>query len=96
MRKGAIFVYKKPPPVRVMVGLFLILLSYVIGWPAVGALGLVALYTGKPLILAVGGPLVYGLSHLMFLIGMYYAGKDYAMACLGRIKTAWKERTWTN
>lgn len=79
-----------------MIGLFLILFSYVIGWPAVGALGLVSFYTGNPLILAVGGPLVYGLSHLMFLIGMYYAGKDYAMACLGRIKNAWKERTWKN
>lgn len=75
-----------------MAGLFLILLSYVIGWPAVGALGLISLYTGKPLILAVGGPLVYGLSHVVFLIGMYYAGKDYAAACLKWVKKAWKER----
>ncbi len=81
---------------RVMAGLFLILLSYVIGWPAVGALGLISLYTENPLILAIGGPLTYGISHLMFLIGMYYAGKDYAAACLERIKQAWKERTWTS
>ncbi len=79
-----------------MAGLFLILFSYVIGWPAVGALGLVSFSTGNPLILAVGGPLMYGLSHVMFLIGMYYAGKDYATACLGRIKNAWKGRKWTN
>ena len=68
-----------------MAGLFLILFSYVIGLPAVGALGIIAHYTGKPLILAVGGPLVYGLSHLMFLIGMYFAGRDYAVACLKQV-----------
>ncbi len=78
-------IYKKRPTVRVMAGLFLILISYVIGWPAVGALGIIALYTGKPLILVVGGPLMYGLSHLVFFIGMYFAGRDYAVACLKQV-----------
>ena len=73
--------YKKRPTVRAMAGLFLILLSYVIGWPAIGALGVISLSMGNPLLLVVGGPLVYGLSHLVFLIGMYLAGKDYAAAC---------------
>ena len=73
--------YKKRPSVQVMVGLFLILLSYVIGWPAIGTLGVISVSMGKPLLLVVGGPLVYGLSHLVFLIGMYFAGKDYAAAC---------------
>ena len=91
LRKGAIFVYKKPPSVRVMVGLFLILLSYVIGWPAVGVLGAISFYTGKPLILVVVGPLVYGLSHLVFLIGAYYAGKDYAAACWKWIMNSLRE-----
>ena len=33
-------------------------------------------------ILVIGGPLVYGLSHLVFLAGMYLAGRDYAAAYL--------------
>ena len=93
LRKGVIFVYKKRLPVRVKAGLFLILLSYVIGWPAVGAIGAISFYTGKPLLLVICGPLVYGLSHLVFLVGVYFAGKDYAAACwkwvmnsLGKIK----------
>ena len=89
-------IYKKRPSVRVMVGLSLILLSYIIGWPAVGALGLISIYTEEPLILIVGGPLVYGVSHLVFFIGMYFAGRDYALACLKRVKKVLKERKWMN
>ena len=43
-------------------------------------LGLLAFYTGEPLTLAIGGPLTYGLSHLVFLAGLYLAGKRYAVA----------------
>jgi len=89
-------IYKKRPTVRVMAGLFLILISYVIGWPAVGVLGAISLYAEKPLILIIGGPLVYGVSHLVFLIGIYLAGRDYALACLKRVKKALKERKWMN
>ena len=96
LRKGVLFVYKKRPPVRVMAGIFLILLSYAIGWPAVAVLGGVSVYTGKPLILAVGGPLAYGFSHVVFLIGIYYAGKDTAKIYLKRLLKALKERKWMN
>ncbi len=96
LRKEALFVYKKLPPVRVLVGLFLILLSYVIGWPAVALLAGIAVYTRKPLILAVGGPLVYGFSHAVFLVGIYYAGKDVAKTYLKQFLKALKERKWMN
>ena len=72
--------FKKRPTATVILGIFLILFSYVIGWPVVGALGLLSFYTGKPLILMIGGPLTYGLSHLVFLAGLYFAGKPYAIA----------------
>jgi len=29
------------------------------------------------LLIAIGGPLVYGFSHLVFLLGMYLAGYNY-------------------
>jgi hypothetical protein len=79
-----------------MIGLSLILLSYVICWPAIGVLGAISLHTKEPLILTVGGPLMYGVSHLVFLIGIYFAGRDYALAYLKRAKKALKERKWMN
>jgi hypothetical protein len=40
----------------VWAGLFLVGLSYVIGWPAVAAFGVLAAWFREPLIIAVGGP----------------------------------------
>ena len=51
--------------------------SYIIGWPAIGALGILAVYFNRPWLVAVGGPVMYGLSHLVFLLGMYLAGYNY-------------------
>jgi hypothetical protein len=67
---------RKPSP-RVWAGLFLVGLSYLIGWPVVAALGVLAAWFREPLIVAVGGPLTYGLSHLMFLAGAWLAGARY-------------------
>ena len=73
-------VYREKPAMQVYAGITLILISYVIGWPMVAVLGLMAYHAGEPLILAIGGPLVYGLSHLVFLAGLVLAGKRYALA----------------
>lgn len=73
-------IFKIRPNLRILFGLFLIAFSYVIGWPAVGALGGVSIYLKEPLIIAIGGPMVYGISHLVFLCGMYFAGREYANA----------------
>jgi len=68
---------RRNPSPRVWTGLFLVGLSYVLGWPAVGALGVLAVWFREPLILAVGGPLTYGLSHVLFLVGAWLAGARY-------------------
>ena len=47
------------PPVRVVVGLSLLGASYVLGWPAVIALGAAAAWLRQPKLLLVG-PVVYG------------------------------------
>ena len=70
--------FKARPTPRICVGLFLMGFSYVIGWPLISVLGALAVYLGKPMIIAVGGPVAYGLSHLVFTIGMYFAGVTYA------------------
>lgn len=67
---------RRPSP-RVWVGLFLVGLSYIIGWPAVAVFGVLAAWFREPLIVAVGGPLTYGLSHLVFLTGAWLAGAQY-------------------
>lgn len=73
-------VYTNRPTPKVMVGLFLMFFSYVIGWPLIGALGWLAYYTGQPLIVVIGGPVAYAVSNVVFWIGIYLAGKSYAAA----------------
>ena len=51
-----------------------IALSYVISWPLIALLGIAAVHYGNAAILVVGGPVAYGLSHLVFMLGMYLAG----------------------
>lgn len=70
--------FKEKPSLKVLIGIFLIAFSYLIGWPAVSLLGTLAVLLGKPLIVVVGGPVTYGLSHLVFLFGMYLAGAEYS------------------
>ena len=70
---------KRKPTAREQFGIFLVLFSYVIGWPAVAFFGFLSLYLKQPLVLIIGGPLMYGTAHVVFLVGMYIVGKDYAM-----------------
>lgn len=70
--------FRKRPTARIWTGVAAIVLSYIICWPAIGVLGTLSVYYGKPLLLAIGGPLLYGFSHLVFLAGMYLAGEKYS------------------
>ena len=54
------------------------LISYVIGWPLITLLGILAVYYEQPALVLLGGPMAYGLSHLVFLLGMYLAGARYS------------------
>ena len=67
----------KPTP-QVWIGLGFVGLSYIIGWPAVALLAWISYHLREPLILVIGGPVIYGLSHLVFLAGSYLAGMHYA------------------
>ena len=69
--------FKERPSPRALVGIVAIGISYIIGWPAVALLGVISIHLGKPMIAIIGGPLTYGLSHLVFILGMYLAGADY-------------------
>ncbi|MCP4131321.1 MAG: hypothetical protein GY754_10100 [bacterium] len=68
------------PKGKVLFGIILVGISYILGWPAVGFFGFLAAYLEEPLVAAIGGPAIYGFSHVLFWWGLYLAGKDYAKA----------------
>ena len=74
--------FNKKPSLQIIIGLLTIGLSYLIGWPTVAGLGIVAIKLNQPLIAIIGGPLTYGLSHLVFILGMYLAGAEYTVIFL--------------
>ena len=67
---------EKPTP-SMIVGLILIAFSYVIGLPAVIALGVIAVWLKDKRIVLIGGPLIYAISTILFIIGIKMAGKKY-------------------
>jgi len=75
--KADLSAFKKKPTVRIILGISAIGFSYIIAWPAISVLGIISIYLNKPLLVVIGGPLLYGLSHLVFLLGMYLAGAKY-------------------
>ena len=79
--------FKEKPTSRVLLGIFTIGFSYVIGWPAIAALGAFSIYVEQPLLIVIGGPVLYGFSHLVFIGGMYLAGAKYT-----RILLRWATR----
>jgi hypothetical protein len=85
--KADLSAFKERPSPRAIAGISAIGISYIIGWPAVLLLGVVSVHLGKPMIAVIGGPLTYGLSHLVFILGMYLAGADYT-----RIFLRWATR----
>jgi hypothetical protein len=68
---------KQRPSARTWFGISFMGFSYIIGWPAIIALGFVSVQVNRPWLVAVGGPVLYGLSHLVFLLGMVLAGTQY-------------------
>lgn len=70
--------FQEKPSLEVIAGIFLILLSSLLGWPAVAVSGVLAVKLDEPLIAVLGGPLVYGFSHLVFWLGMYFSGARYS------------------
>lgn len=67
---------EKPTP-SMVAGLIMIGFSYVIGLPAVVAMGIIAVWVKKPLVAVIGGPLIYAISTIIFIIGIRMAGKTY-------------------
>jgi peptidoglycan/xylan/chitin deacetylase (PgdA/CDA1 family) len=79
--------FKTSPSPRFLFGVGLVLFSYVLGWPMVGLFSLLSAYFQAPALLILG-PASYGFSHLVWMFGMYLAGRNcikYADAVLSWI-----------
>jgi hypothetical protein len=73
---------REKPSKSAVAGLILIAFSYVIGLPAVIFMGIMAVWMKEPLVGIVGGPLIYAISTIIFIIGIKLAGKKYFVAFL--------------
>lgn len=73
---------KQQPGTRVYAGIVLLVVSYLIGLPALAFLSYLSVKLNKPMIIAVGGPVVFLLVHSMFGLGVYLAGQNYVMEVL--------------
>ena len=75
-------ILKQQPGARVYVGLVLLVMSFLISLPALAFLTYLSVKLTKPIIIAVGGPVVFILVHIMFGVGVYLAGNNYALEVL--------------
>lgn len=74
--------FKAKPTPKILAGIFCIGLSYVICWPVITVLGYLSLHFRNPWLVTIGGPLFYGLSHLVFMLGMVLSGAEYSVIFL--------------
>jgi hypothetical protein len=66
--------FRQKPSLRLITGLLLLVLSYIICWPVIAILTFLAAYYRNALIIVIGGPLVYGLSWAVFGLSMLLLG----------------------
>ncbi|MCX5849536.1 MAG: hypothetical protein NTW65_08820 [Deltaproteobacteria bacterium] len=73
-------VFKEKLTATVIIGLVLFTASYIIGIPAIFIVGGIAACLNKPMIGVIGIPLLYGVSWIFFMLGLYLAGPKYGKA----------------
>ena len=67
--------FKTSPSPRFLFGVGLVLFSFILGWPMVALFSFLSAYSHAPALLILG-PVFYVFSHLVWLLGMYLAGRD--------------------
>jgi len=82
--------FRNKPTLRLVTGLIVLALSFLLGWPAVAAFGIAAICLAEPLVVAIGGPAVYGFSWLLWALAVYLLGSESYK--YGRIFLRWAVR----
>ena len=85
-------ILKQKPTIRVYGGLALMALSALTGLPALALLSYLSVRMGKPMIIAVGGPVAFALVHIIFGLGVFLAGRNYAIEALLWVTRRFLER----
>ena len=75
-------ILKQQPGTRVYVGLVLMAMSFLIGLPALAFLSYLSVKLSKPMTIAIVGPVVILFVHIIFGVGVYLAGQNYASKVL--------------
>jgi hypothetical protein len=75
-------ILKQQPGTRVYVGIVLMAMSFLISLPALAFLSYLSVKLSQPMTIAVGGPVVILLVHILFGVGVYLAGQNYAVKLL--------------
>jgi hypothetical protein len=73
--------FRERPTPRLITGLALMILSFILGWPAVFAFSALAVWFREPLLGAVGG-LFYILSYGVFIVGAWLSRAPHFMGIL--------------
>jgi hypothetical protein len=81
-KPGRLSILKQQNSTRVYMGLFLLATSFLISLPTLAFLSYLSVKLTNPMIIAIGGPVVLLLVHIMFGVGVYMAGKNYASELL--------------
>ena len=76
--------FKKRPTPRLVIGLVLMGLSYLLGWPSVAALGYLAVCLQEPWIAVIGCPAIYGFSYLVFIAGAWLSRAPHYLGLVAR------------
>ena len=76
-------IFKEKLTGTVIAGLIIISISYLLGIPAIFIVGGIAAWLKSPALGVIGIPLIYGISWLLLMLGIYLAGPQYGRA-LGR------------
>ena len=85
-------ILKQKPTTRVYCGLALMALSYLTGLPALAFISYLSVKMSRPMIIVIGGPVVLVLVHIMFGVGVYLAGQNYAREALLRVTRRFLEK----
>jgi len=77
VEKADLSAFREKLTFTVKIGIVLVFFSYIIGLPAVAAMGALAAIFKEPMIFVIGGPVIYGISTIIFILGIHLAGKKY-------------------
>ena len=81
-KPDGLHILRHKPGKKVYIGLVFLAMSFLLSLPILAFLSYMSVKMSKPLIIVVGGPVVFVLVHIMFGLGVYLAGQNYALEFL--------------